>query len=55
MLSRDPMPTNLLGAVVPGVEYAVQLPALSRQHKQTAQTPSGDPVQGGDGNEWLGG
>ena len=22
LLSRDPMPTNLLGAVAPGVEYA---------------------------------
>lgn len=55
LLSRDPMPTNLLGAVAPGVEYAVQRPAQSRQHRQTAQIPSGGPVPGGDGNGWLGG
>lgn len=55
LLSRDPMPTNLLGAVAPGVEYAAQRPALSHRHRQTAQIPSGDPVQGGGDSGWLGG
>lgn len=55
LLSRDPMPTNLLGAVAPGVEYAARRPVLSRQRRQTAQIPSGGPVQGGGGNGWLGG
>lgn len=38
-LSRVPMPTNRLGAVEPGVEYAVRWAGLCRRCRQTAQTP----------------
>lgn len=33
----------------------VRRPAPSHQHRQTAQIPSGGPVQGGGGSGWLGG
>lgn len=38
-----------------GQALPARRPVLSRQRRQTAQIPSGGPVQGGGGNGWLGG
>lgn len=41
LLSRDPMPTNLLGAVAPGVEYATETEEKQRKtsgHRKTMTT-----------------
>lgn len=45
LLSRDPMPTNLLGAVAPGVEYATETEEEEKKTLVCTKTALHYPVE----------